>query len=70
MAKPYILAMIESGLGQYFGTSATKAIAYNSTTIAENITIPSGYGAYSAGEIEIAARYEVTVEAGSEWVIL
>ncbi len=28
--------------GQYFGSAATKAIAYNSTTIAENITTTSG----------------------------
>lgn len=56
--------------GQFLGTAATKAIAYNSLVIAENITIPAGVGAYSVGEIEIAIGYEVTITPGVDWVIL
>lgn len=56
--------------GQYLGTAATKAIAYNSLLIQENIQIPENTGAYSAGEIEIAIGYEVDVPASSEWVLL
>lgn len=56
--------------GQMLGQATMKAIAYNSLLIEENITIPSGVGAYSAGEIEIAIGYEVTISPGVEWVIL
>jgi hypothetical protein len=56
--------------GQYFGSAATKAIAYNSQTIAENVTVTTGNSGYSAGPITINSGYAVTVESGSRWVIL
>jgi hypothetical protein len=56
--------------GQYFGTAATKAIAYNSNSIAENITITSGNNAMSVGNLTIASGFSVTVESGCRWVIL
>ena len=43
-------------------------IKTNRTTIAENVTIPSGTNGISAGEIVIADTYEVTVNG--EWVIV
>lgn len=56
--------------GQYFGSAATKAIAYNSQTISENVTVTTGNSGLSAGPITISSGYSVTVESGSRWVIL
>jgi hypothetical protein len=56
--------------GQYFGTAAVKAIAYNSNSIAENITITSGNNAMSVGSITISSGFAVTVESGCRWVVL
>jgi hypothetical protein len=56
--------------GQYFGTAATKAIAYNSNSIAEDITITTGNNAMSVGNLTIASGFSVTVESGCRWVIL
>lgn len=56
--------------GQYFGSASTKAIAYNSQTIAENVTVTAGNSGLSAGPITISSGYAVTVESGSRWVIL
>ena len=54
--------------GQYFGTATTKAVAYNASTIAENLTISEN--AMSVGPITITSGYTVTVNAGKRWVIL
>jgi hypothetical protein len=56
--------------GQYFGTAATKAIAYNSTTIAENITTTAGNNCLSVGPITINSGFSVTIPGGQRWVIL
>jgi hypothetical protein len=56
--------------GQYFGSAATKAIAYNSTSIAENITTTAGNNCLSVGPITIASGFSVTVASGQRWVIL
>ena len=56
--------------GQYFGSASTKAIAYNSQTIAENVTVTTGNSGLSAGPVSISSGYAVTVEAGSRWVVL
>jgi hypothetical protein len=63
-------AASSGGGGQYFGTAAVKAIAYNSNTISENITITSGNNAMSVGNLTISSGYAVTVESGCRWVIL
>lgn len=55
--------------GQYLGTAATKAISYNSQTIAENITIGATQNAFSVGPITIADGYTVTIEDGGVWLI-
>jgi len=54
--------------GQYFGTASPKAIAYNASTIAENITV--SYPSMSVGPITINSGYAVTVNAGVRWLIL
>jgi hypothetical protein len=56
--------------GQYFGSAATKAIAYNSTSIAENITTTSGNNCLSVGPITVASGFAVTIASGQRWVIL
>ena len=56
--------------GQYFGSAATKAIAYNSTSIAENITTTTGNNCLSVGPITIASGYSVTVASGQRWLVL
>ena len=58
------------GGGQYFGTAATKAIAYNSNTIGENVTVTAGNNGLSAGPITISTGFTVTVETGAAWVIV
>lgn len=56
--------------GQYFGSASTKAIAYNSNTIAENVTVTAGNNGLSAGPITIDTGFTVTVETGAVWVIV
>ena len=56
------------GGGQYYGTAATKAIAYNADTISENITINSGTNGLSAGPITISTGNTVTVNGN--WTIV
>ena len=70
--KGLITAVTTSAVagGQYFGSAATKAIAYNSTTIAENITTTSGNNCLSVGPITINSGFSVTIASGQRWVIL
>jgi len=56
--------------GQYFGSAATKAIAYNSTSIAENITTTSGNNCLSVGPITISSGFSVTIASGQRWLVL
>jgi hypothetical protein len=56
--------------GQYYGTAATKAIAYNSNSIAENITILANTNGLTAGPVTIASTYTVTVATGARWVVV
>jgi hypothetical protein len=56
--------------GQYFGTAASKAIAYNEDSIAENITTTSGKNCLSVGPITIASGFSVTIASGQRWLIL
>jgi hypothetical protein len=68
--KGLITAVTTSAVagGQYFGTAAVKAIAYNASNIDENITMT--YNGMSVGAITIGSGYSVTVNAGVRWVIL
>jgi hypothetical protein len=45
-------------------------IKANRTTIAENVTIPSGTNGLSSGPITISSGYQVTISSGSSWVIV
>jgi hypothetical protein len=56
--------------GQFFGTAAVKAIAYNANTIGENITVTTGNNGLSAGPITISSGFTVTVQTGAVWVIV
>jgi hypothetical protein len=56
--------------GQYFGSAASKAIAYNEDSIAENITTTSGKNCLSVGPITISSGFSVTIASGQRWVIL
>lgn len=56
--------------GQYFGSAATKAIAYNADTISENVTVTAGNNGLSAGPITVSSGFTVTVQSGSRWVIV
>jgi hypothetical protein len=57
------------GGGQFFGSAAVKAIAYNANTIGENLTVTAGNNGYSAGPITIDSTYTVTVETGAVWTV-
>ena len=71
-AKGLVTAVSTSAVagGQYFGSAATKAIAYNSNTIGENVTVTAGNNGLSAGPITISSTFAVTVETGATWVIV
>jgi hypothetical protein len=56
--------------GQFFGSAAVKAIAYNSNSIAENVTVTTGNNGLSAGPITISSGFTVTVQSGAVWVIV
>ena len=56
--------------GQYFGTAAVKAIAYNANTIGEDVTVTAGNNGLSAGPITISTGFTVTVATGAAWVIV
>ena len=56
--------------GQYFGSAATKAIAYNANTIGENVTVTAGNNGLSAGPITVSTGFTVTVQTGAAWVIV
>jgi len=56
--------------GQMLGTVANKAIFYNNTNIAEDLTLPAGSNGMSAGPITVDDGYTVTVADGSAWSII
>jgi len=56
--------------GQYFGSATTKAIAYNSNTIGENVTVTTGNNGLSAGPITINSGFTVSIQTGAVWVIV
>jgi hypothetical protein len=58
------------GGGQMYGNAQKKAIFYNNTNIAENLTILAGTNGGTFGPITIDNGFSVTVEAGSVWSIV
>jgi len=69
-ATPTWTTVSASGGGQFFGTAATKAIAYNANSIAENITITAGNNGLTAGPVTIADTFAVTIADTAAWVIV
>lgn len=58
------------GGGQMYGLAEVKAIAYNSQTIGENLTVLAGQNGLSAGPVTVNNGFAVTVENGSVWSIV
>lgn len=56
--------------GQFIGTAAVKAIAFNAQTISEDLTIGSTQNGLSSGPITINDGYTVTIETGGYWNIV
>ena len=53
------------------GASAPiNPVLISQQVIAENYTITAGYNGLSAGDVDVAATYTVTVPAGATWVIV
>jgi hypothetical protein len=69
-ATPTWTTVSASGGGQFFGNAATKAIAYNANSIAENVTITAGNNGLSAGPVTIADTLAVTIADTATWVIV
>jgi hypothetical protein len=46
------------------------AVRMNPSTITEDLTIPTGYNAYSAGPLTVGDGVEVTLEDHSNWSVL
>lgn len=61
---------VSIGGGQMLGNALVKGIFYNAITIAENVTVKAGTNGLSAGEIQVASGFEVTVENGSTWSVV
>lgn len=58
------------GGGQMFGTAPVKGIFYNAQVIAEDVTVTAGNNGLSAGPIEVANGFTVTVANGSVWSVV
>jgi hypothetical protein len=53
------------------GTSApVTPVLLTQQVIAENYTLTAGYNGVSAGDVDVAATYTVTVPSGATWVIV
>ena len=59
-----------SGGGQMLGAAVNKAIHYNNTNIAEDLTLPAGSNGLTAGPITIDDGYTVTLADGTVWSIV
>jgi len=57
------------GGGQMLGQALVKAIFFNNTNIAENLTVKAGTNGGTFGPITIDNGFTVTVENGSTWTV-
>lgn len=64
------LSWTSIGGGQMYGQATTKAIFYNSQTIAENLTVATGQNGGTFGPVTINDGFTVTVSDGSRWVVI
>lgn len=58
------------GGGQMLGAALNKAIFFNNTNIAENLTLPTGSNGLTAGPVIVDNGFAVTIENGSVWSIV
>jgi hypothetical protein len=55
---------------QYVDTQSVHVMFYNAQNVTSNITVSANQNAFTAGPLTINAPYQVTLNAGSTWVIL
>ena len=58
------------GGGQMYGNAPTKAVFFNSNSIAENVTIKAGTNGGTFGPVQVENGFAVTVESGSVWTVV
>lgn len=58
------------GGGQMYGQALTKAIFFNSNSIAENVTIKAGTNGGTFGPVQVENGFTVSVEPGSVWSVV
>ena len=56
--------------GQFVDSQSPRVLYYNAQNVTSNITVSSDKNAFAAGPITIDAPYQVTLNAGSTWVVL
>ena len=61
---------IGAGGGGGGGGGAGGPIAQTAAVISENVTFATNYNGLSAGPVEVAATYAVTVPANATWMVL
>ena len=55
---------------QYVDSQATAVVYFNGQNLTSNISVSANQNAFTAGPFTIDAPYQVTLNAGSTWVIL
>ena len=64
-------AKLASGAGgQFLDTQSVHVLYYNGQNLTSNLTVSANQNAFTAGPFTIDAPYQVTLNAGSTWVIL
>ena len=56
--------------GQFVDNQAVHVMYYNAQNVTANLTVSANQNAITAGPITIDDPYQVTLNAGSTWVIL
>ena len=59
-----------SGALDWVSPSVSGPILESQQTISADYTLTTGYNGFSAGSVEVATTYAVTVPAGATWVIV
>jgi len=55
---------------QFVDSQSTRVMYFNAQNVTSNITVSADRNAFTAGPITINDPYQVTLNAGSTWVIL
>ena len=56
--------------GQFIDNQAVHVVYFNGQNLTSNLTVSANQNAFTAGPITIDDPYQVTLNAGSTWVIL